>query len=152
MEGFKFLVRDFLEQGAPPPLGRFCAVLDKATIRPFWMPKPPVFIDFSCISSLETAVFHKNFLAFEAFWLFLATYSGRHLGLAARRSAAAAAAAAAAGGRGLGGVAGGRLHHRHKAHTAAALGALGSTAAAGLSRAAALLGSREIHRKSQVPR
>lgn len=30
--GFTFLVRDFLSQGAPRPLGRFCAVLDKAGI------------------------------------------------------------------------------------------------------------------------
>eukprot|EP00913_Durusdinium_trenchii_P015804 g14852.t1 len=28
--GFSFQVRDFLTQGAPPPKGRFCAVLDKA--------------------------------------------------------------------------------------------------------------------------
>ena len=27
--GFTFLVRDFLGQGAPAPLGGFCAVLDK---------------------------------------------------------------------------------------------------------------------------
>ncbi|CAK9005256.1 unnamed protein product, partial [Durusdinium trenchii] len=30
--GFSFQVRDFLTQGAPPPKGRFCAVLDKAGI------------------------------------------------------------------------------------------------------------------------
>lgn len=30
LRGFSFQVRDFLTQGAPPPKGRFCAVLDKA--------------------------------------------------------------------------------------------------------------------------